>query len=116
MSRYESRRRSEEMRAYRPVETPDTDVATIFEQRWKRVDGGKFRKFTVLAFDEDQAEQLGRVRLTNRYSEHAASWEIDHQRACVRMTMLLHEVLMAETEEEKHLRSEAYFERQRLAS
>jgi hypothetical protein len=117
MSRdYASRRRAETMDAYRPGETPDTDHATIYEQRWRRVDGTSARGFTVLALDAEQAEQLGRLRLAGKYRQDPEDWELVTSSPWLRITSMVVAVLMAETEAERQCRAEAHFARMERVS
>lgn len=113
---YRSRRIAASMRAPRPVETPDTDAATVFEQRWRRVDGMAARGFNVLALDAVQAEQLGRLRLAGKYRQDPDEWELSTSRPWQRMTSAIFAVLMTETAEERQLREGAFFDRTEATS
>lgn len=112
MSRsYESRRRSEMMRAYRPTETPATEACTIFEQRWQRIDGGSMRVIQVLALDEEMALSMGVLRLERRYGLNAGEWQIARSRALERLSSIVTGILTNETQAESDLRESVFRER-----
>lgn len=112
MRGYTSRRIAAEMRAPVPVQTPDTDAATIYEQRWLRQDGGARRSFDVLALDEQMAEEMGGLRLIEKYGQNPLRWRLESSRPVERLTARIYAVLMAEDPDETQLREETFAERE----
>lgn len=111
MRGYTSRRIASSMQAPRPVETPDTDASTIYAQRWRRQDGTTVRNFSVLALDEQMAEEMGGLRLREHYNQNPMAWTLEMNRPCDRMTSQVIAVLCAETPDETRLREETFGER-----
>lgn len=111
MRGYASRRLSESMRCPRPVETPDTDAATIYDQRWRRRDGTMVRAFYVLALDEQMAETMGGIRLVERFNQNVMDWTLVLNRPCERITSVVYAILQAEDPDETKLREETFMER-----
>lgn len=112
MSRgYLSRRIAQSMRAPLLVETPDTDRATVYRQQWRRQDGSMARTFDVLALDEDMAQEMGMLRLSEKYGQDAMQWHLDASAPLLRTTALIQAVLMAEEPDETKLREQAFFDR-----
>lgn len=112
-SRYTSSRIAQSMRAQRPVETPDTDLAVIYHQRWRRQDGMGFRDFQVLALDEEMAQEMGGIRLRDKYHQDPMAWTLATNRPCERMTSVIIAILTAEEPDETKVREEGYFRQQR---
>lgn len=111
MSRsYESRRRSETMRAPRPVETPATEACSVYRQIWRRCDGGKERRFEVLALDDEMAIQMGERRLVDRYNE-AGVWVNEGNRVGERLSSVVTAILTNEADAETALRETTFRER-----
>ena len=117
MSRgYTSRRIATAMQAPRPVETPDTDAATIYAQRWRRHDRKAHRVFNVLALDEQMAEEMGMLRLREHYNQNIFDWTLESSRPAGRITSHVWAVLQAEHPDETQLREETYADRMKGAS
>lgn len=110
MSRYGSRRRSESMRAWRPKETPATDVCIVYRQQWRRNDGGSARTFDVLAMNVMQALRFGAFRLSDKYGEHVDDWMLVDQNVLERHTAFVIQILTIETAAERDEREAAYME------
>lgn len=113
---YTSRRIAEAMQAPRPIETPDTDAATIYAQRWRRQDGGTFRSFSVLALDAQMAEEHGLIRLRERYDQNELQWQLVDSVPRERSTSQIYAVLQAEDPDETQLREDAFLERMKDVS
>lgn len=109
--RYDSRRRSETMRASNPTQTPATDACSVYRQQWRRSDGGQARTFDVLALDEEQARVFGEVRLTDKYGADADVWLLIGQTKLERHTALVLAILTTETREEDRLREDTFHDR-----
>lgn len=107
-SGYTYRRIAQTMQAPTPVQTPDTDAATVYDQRWKRQDGMQSRAFTVLALDEEMAQELGGLRLSEKYDQNPMQWTLEVNRPCERMTSMIYAVLAAETPDETKVREDGF--------
>lgn len=117
MSRgYTSRRIATSMHAPRPVETPDTDASTIYAQRWRRHDRKAYRSFNVLALDEQMAEEMGGLRLREKYNQNILDWTLDYSRPAGRITSQVWAVLQAEHPDETQLREDTFGERMKGVS
>lgn len=95
-----------------PVETPDTDAAQVYRQRWVRQDGQQARAFNVLALDEDMAQEMGGLRLTSHYSQNVMQWKLESSIRLERTTSTVIGVLMAEDPDETKLREETFMRRE----
>lgn len=113
---YLSRQIAQTMQAPRPVETPDTDASTIYVQRWRRHDRKAFRSFTVLALDDQMAEEMGGLRLREHYNQNILDWTLESSRPSGHITSQVWAVLSAETPDETQLREETFMARQSGAS
>lgn len=112
MSRgYTSRRIAAAMQAPTPVETPDTDASLIYVQRWRRQNGLQSRMFSVLALDEQMAEEMGMLRLQEHYDQNPMQWTLEVNRAGGRITSQVIAVLCAETPDETKLREDTFCDR-----
>lgn len=95
-----------------PVETPDTDAAQVYRQRWQRQDGQQARAFDVLALDEDMAQEMGGLRLTGRYDQNVMQWTLVSNTRLDRTTAAVFAVLHAEDPDETKLREETFMSRE----
>jgi hypothetical protein len=109
MSRgYTSRRIAHAVQAPTPVQTPDTDAATIYAQRWRRRDGKAVRAFSVLALDAQMAEEMGGIRIKERYNQDILDWTLIDSVARERSTALIVAILTDEDPDETQLREETF--------
>lgn len=116
MSRsYASRRRSETMRAPRPVETPATDACTVYRQRWERTDR-QARAFDVLALSVEMALEMGVCRMRDKYRQDPSEWVCTQIHPIDRPSVLVTAILMTETPAEDQLREQGYLDRAEKAS
>lgn len=110
-SSYTYRRIASTMEAPRPVETPDTDASTVYAQRWRKQDGSAVRSFSVLALDEQMAEEMGMLRLAEHYNQNPMAWKLELNRADGHVGAQVIAVLCAETPDETKLREDAFCDR-----
>lgn len=94
-----------------PVETPDTDAAQIYRQRWERQDGMQARAFDVLALDAQMAEEQGGLRLVERYNQNVMQWRLVSSTRLERTSGMVFAVLHAEDPAETRVREEAFMAR-----
>lgn len=99
------------LRTPMPVETRDVLASQLYRQSWRRRDGGAFRQFHVLALDEQLAEELGGIRLREKYDQSILDWRLETNRRIDRIRSVVFEVLATEDPEESKRREEAYEER-----
>lgn len=108
---YLSRRIAASVRSEWTGETPDTDAATIYRQRWERRDGRGHRVIDVLALDAGMATEFGAVRLRAKYKQDAEEWHLLDYHEVERSTSMLLAVLQGETSGERTLREQAFLDR-----
>lgn len=95
-----------------PIETPDTDVAQVYRQLWRRQDGQSARTFDVLALDKEMAEEMGGLRLSGRYDQNVMQWQLVTNTRLSRTTGMVFAVLHAEDPDETKLREETFMRRE----
>lgn len=94
-----------------PVITADADAATLYEQRWRRQDGKASRSFTVLALDAQMAEEMGGIRLVEKYDESILEWRLDNSRPIDKHDSAVRAVLHVEDPDEQQLRFDTWLQR-----
>jgi hypothetical protein len=109
---YSSRRMAELMQAPAPVQTPDTDAAKVYAMRWRRQDGTAVREIPVLALDEQMAQEMGGIRLREKYDESILDWSLVSCRQVERITSLIFAILEAEDPDEAQLRHDTFSARE----
>lgn len=109
MASYESRRRAEAMNADIPVITEDVEAATVYEQSWAHRDGMTVRAFAVLALDPQMAEQMGGIRIAERFGEPIMNWKlVSSLRYSAPPRCLVIACLSTEDPDETQLREETF--------
>lgn len=112
MSRdYVHRRMSETMRAWQPFVSPAAEAATIYRQTWRRQDGSQVRTFEVLALDEHMAEEMGGIRLREKYNQNQMRWRLELNKPLERVSDKVKSILNAEDPDEEYLREKVFRER-----
>lgn len=95
-----------------PIETPDTDAASIYRQVWRRQDGMQARTFDVLALDPQMAEEMGGLRLSGKHDQNVMRWTLVSSTRLERITSTVFAVLHAEDPDETKLREETFMRRE----
>jgi len=95
-------------RAPRPIETPDTDAAQVYRQQWRKRDGSMVRTFDVLALDDKMAQELGGIRLAERYRQSPVDWQLVSSIVREHSTSSVIAVLSTEDPDETKVREEGF--------
>ncbi len=107
-SSFDSRQRARAVSSHIPVITADVDAARIYEQRWRRRDGRAVRVFSVLALDDQMADEMGGIRLREKHDESILDWTLVSSRPLERSLSVIFAILTMEDPDEAQLRQEAY--------
>lgn len=108
-SRYASQRRARAVSAHIPVITADVEAARVYEQRWRHQSGTPVRGFTVLALDDQMAEEMGGIRLREKHGENILDWQLVSSRAHTEPSLaIVMACLTFEDPDEAQLRQETF--------
>lgn len=108
-SRYESDRIARAVSSHVPVVTADVEAARVYEQRWRHHSGKSVRAFFVLALDDQMAEEMGGLRLKERFNEEIMHWCLVESRAVAEPPLsIVMACLTVEDPDEQQLRQETY--------
>lgn len=91
------------------TDTPDTEHAVIYEQRWAK--GEQVRRvFRVLAPDDRAARVMGTMRIQEKYQSDPTDWVLEHVRQIERTTAGVLAVLAVETKAEQNYRMDRFLD------